>query len=396
MADSEYDLIVVGLGAMGSAVTYHASLLGLHVLGIDRYDPPHGLGSTKAETRITRLAVGEGPQYLPFVRRSHAIWRELEAKTDVELLHECGGLIITEEVPVPGQRWEDFVMQTAAVATEGDIPFEIITPVEARSRYPWISVADDQRVGFEPTAGLVMVEKCVEVQLGLAHEHGAVIRTGEEVESIAPDSSGVTVNTAAGSHRAKDVVLSTGPWMEELAAPEHGRQLTVTRQVVYWFDVDDLSSFTTQAIPYVMWIAQRNEDYIGLFPMAPGGTPAVKILGEQFLETTDPSSVDRAVSQAEIDRFYDVHVASKFSGVRRDAVRAEVCLYVNTPDDHFLIDRDPRSERVTVMSPCSGHGFKHSTALGEAVAQRIASGRARGRGFIDGSSDNDLSAFRMR
>ncbi len=396
MAEPKYDLIVVGLGAMGSAVAYHASTLGLRVLGIDRYDPPHGLGSTKAETRITRLAVGEGPQYLPFVKRSHEIWRELEARTSVELLHECGGLIVTDQVPVVGQRWEDFVTQTAAIASGGGIPFEVVLPADARDRYPWITIADDRKVGFEPTAGLVMNERCVEVQLRLAHESGAVLHTNEEVVAIDPDSSSVTVTTPARSYQADNVVLSTGPWIRDLAASEHAEQLTVTRQVVFWFDAADLASFTTDTIPYVMWIARRDEDYIGLFPMPPGGTPAVKIVSEQFLETTDPSSVDRTVSQTEIDTFYDLHVAPKFSGVRRDCVRAEVCLYVNTADDHFLIDSDPRSDRITLMSPCSGHGFKHSTALGEAVAQRIASGKTSGGGFAAGTSDNDLAPFRSR
>ncbi len=207
-----------------------------------------------------------------------------------------------------------------------------------------------------------MNERCVEVQLRLAHESGAVLHTNEEVVAIDPDSSSVTVTTPARSYQADNVVLSTGPWIRDLAASEHAEQLTVTRQVVFWFDAADLASFTTDTIPYVMWIARRDEDYIGLFPMPPGGTPAVKIVSEQFLETTDPSSVDRTVSQTEIDTFYDLHVAPKFSGVRRDCVRAEVCLYVNTADDHFLIDSDPRSDRITLMSPCSGHGFKHSTA----------------------------------
>ncbi len=395
MTEPDYDLIVVGLGAMGSAVVYHAAMQGLRVLGIDRYDPPHCLGSTKAETRITRLAVGEGPQYLPFVKRSHEIWRDLEAKTGVELLHECGGVIITKQVSIAGQRWEDFVTQTSAIAAAGGIPFEVLTPQDVRARHPWIVIDDDQKVGFEPTAGLVMVENCVEVQLRLAFECGATIRTDEEVLTIDPDQRGVTISTSEATYRSNDVVLSTGPWIRELAAPEHAQQLTVTRQVVYWFEVEDLSQFTTDVIPYVMWIAERDEDYIGFFPMPPGGTPAVKILGEQFLETTDPKTVDRTVSSTEIDTFYDQHVAPIFTGVTRRCLRAEVCLYVNTPDDHFLIDIDPRSDRITVMSPCSGHGFKHSTALGEAVAQRIASGRAAGGGFADGSSVNDLSPFRL-
>ncbi len=386
MASDSYDLIVVGLGAMGAAVTYHAAKLGLSVLGIDQYDPPHDLGSTKAETRITRLAVGEGPQYLPFVKRSHEIWRELEAETGVELLHECGGIIITEQEPVPGQRWEDFVTETDRIAQVGQIPFEVKEPAEVRVEHPWITVPDDRNAGFEPTAGLVMAERAVEVQLALAGQLGATLRVNELVETVEPHDESVAVRSAAGTYEARNVVLATGPWFGELASSEHSDQVTVSRQVVYWFEVDDLDAFTTESIPFVMWIAQRDEDYIGLFPMPPGGTPAVKILGEQFLETTDARTVDRDVSQAEIDTFYNVHVAPKFNGVTPNCIRTAVCLYTNTTDDHFLIDTDPRSDRIIVMSPCSGHGFKHSTALGEAVAQQVAAG----------TSTLDLSPFRSR
>ena len=386
MSPERFDVAVVGLGAMGAAVAYHAARLGLSVIGIDQYDPPHELGSTKAETRITRLAVGEGPQYLPFVKRSHEIWRELEATAGIDLLHQCGGIILTEQVPVPGQRWEDFVVETAQIAKEAEIPYDVLTPAEVRAAHPWIKVPDERNAGFEPTAGLVMAERAVEVQLRLASALGATIRTNEAVTSIEPSDDSVTLTTSHGSVIADHVVLATGPWFAELAAPPHAEQVTVTRQVVYWFEVDDLEAFSVDAIPFVMWIAQRDEDYIGLFPMPPGGTPAVKVLGEQFLDTTDARTVDRTVSQAEVDHFYDTHIAPKFSGISRNCLRSEVCLYTNTADDHFLIDRDPRSNRITVMSPCSGHGFKHSTALGEAVAQQIATG----------TSTHDLTPFRAR
>jgi sarcosine oxidase len=371
---------------MGSAVAYHATQLGLRVLGLDRFDPPHDLGSTKAETRITRLAVGEGPQYIPFVRRSHELWRELEARAGVELLHECGGFIITEQQPVAGQRWEDFVVETARRAADAQIPYDVMEPEDVRAAYPWLTVPNARRVGYEPTAGLVMAERCVSVQLDLARSGGATLHMNEPVVTIDAGPDMVQVATEQGAYRAERLVLATGPWFRELAAPEFAEQVTVTRQVVYWFEVEDLAAYSTTEIPFIMWIAEKDEDYIALCPIPPGGTPAVRMLGEQFLETTDPETVNREVKQNEIDHFYDVHVAPKFTGISRNCVRTAVCLYSNTPDDHFLIDTDPRSDRITVMSPCSGHGFKHSTAVGEAVAQRVATGK----------SDLDLEPFRSR
>ena len=381
---TDYDVAVVGLGAMGAAVAFHGSRQGLRVLGIDQFDPPHDVGSTKAETRITRLAVGEGPQYLPFVKRSHEIWREIEAETGVDLLHQCGGFIITEQVPVAGQRWEDFVVETARIAASADIAYSVLSPEHVRAKHPWINLPDERNVGFEPTAGMVMAEEAVRVQLDLAASAGAVLATNETVENVEPHGDHVVITTNKGSYAAAHVVLATGPWFSELAAPEHGQQVEVTRQVVYWFEAEDIDAFSSDAISFLMWIGQRDEDYVALFPVPPGGTPAVKLLGEQFLETTDPNTVNRDVTQAEIDTFYDTHVGPKFTGIKRNCVRAEVCLYSNTADDHFLIDTDPRSDRITVMSPCSGHGFKHSTALGEAVAQRIATG----------TSTLDLAPFR--
>lgn len=386
MTTTHYDLIVVGLGAMGSAVVHHATQLGLRVLGLDQFEPPHDLGSTKAETRITRLAVGEGPQYLPFVRRSHELWRELEARTGVDLLHECGGFIISEQEPVAGQRWEDFVVETARIAAGAGIRYDVMSPPEVRTRYPWIAVPNDRRVGYEPTAGLVMAERCVSVQLDLARSGGATLHVNERVGSVTPRKGAVEVSTDQGNYRSDQVVLSTGPWVGHLAAPPLAEQITVTRQVVYWFEVEDPVAFSTSMIPFVMWIADKDEDYVGLFPIPPGGTPAVKILGEQFLETTTADTVNREVTQDEIDQFHLVHVAPKFPGISSTCVRTAVCLYSNTPDDHFLVDHDPRSERITVMSPCSGHGFKHSAALGEAVAEKIATGQ----------SHLDLEPFRSR
>lgn len=370
------DLVVVGLGAMGAAVTYHARRLGLSVIGIDRHHPPHEFGSTQAETRITRLAVGEGPQYLPFVQRSHELWRQLEAQTGTPLLHETGGVIVTEQQPVEGQRWEDFVVSTNRIANAAGIDFRLLTETEVGELCPLLRGLDGNRIGYEPTAGLVMAEHAVAVQLAEAQAAGAQIRTGEIVMSISPNHGGVEVVTDHGLYSADNVVLATGPWMSELVGQSLAAKLTVTRQVVYWFEVDDLAATATSAMPFVMWVGDTNERYIGVFPTPPGGTPGLKILGEQFVETTDPHTVDRTVSADEIDSFYHELVEPKVGGVRPRCVKTAVCLYTNTPDDHFVVDYGLGSDRVIVMSPCSGHGFKHSAALGEAVAQLLAYGQS--------------------
>ncbi len=384
--DHDADLIVIGLGAMGAATAYHAAKAGLRVIGFDQNEPPHNLGSTHAETRITRLAVGEGPQYLPFVARSHDIWRQLEEATGESLLHQTGGLLVTEPQAIEGQRWEDFAFVTKGIADDAGIPFSIEDPAAVRRRHPHYQIPDRMRVGFEPTAGLVMAERAVAVQLAEARRLGAELRTGHRVDAVNSDGSGVDVMVAGSSFRADQVVLSTGPWIHDLAPRSMTDQITISRQVVYWFEAEDLDEFSTERLPWLMWIAQLEEEYVGIFPSPPGTTPGLKVLGEQFLEVTNPTDVEREVSQDEIDDFYERLLVPKVSGVTPNCLRAEVCLYANTPDDHFVIDRHPETERIMVMSPCSGHGFKHSTALGEAVAQVVATG----------DSDLDLSPFATR
>lgn len=381
--EAEFDLIVVGLGAMGAAVTFHAKRRGMSVLGIDRFDPPHGFGSTHAETRISRLAVAEGPAYLPFVARSHELWREIETLSGEELLFECGGYIVTAGSS-GGERFHDFVSATDRIAREASIPFDVLEPADVRAAHPELLLPDDVRVGFAPTAGVVMAERAVAAQLDLARQAGAVVRTNTLVSAIEPHIDHVAVITSAGTTRAQHVVLATGPWFGDLASPVYADLVTVTRQVVFWFEADDLGTFSTERFPFVMWIGETDEDYVAIFPTPPGGTQAVKVMGEQFLVATTPADVDRTVSLREISDFYELQLRPKLAGVGPTCVRSAVCMYASTPGERFLIDSDVRSDRVTVMSACSGHGFKHSTALGEAVAQRIDTG----------TSDLDLDPFR--
>ena len=370
---------------MGAAVAWHARRLGLNVVGIDRHDPPHTFGSTHAETRVTRLAVGEGPQYLLLVARSHELWREIEALTGEALLHQCGGLIVTEPV-LSGTRWNDFATVTAEIARAAGIAFSLERPQDVRARFPPLRISDAVRVGYEPTGALVMAERALIAQIALAREAGAEIRTRETVRSFEPQAQHVEVRTDRQRYCAGHVVLASGPWFGEMAAPEHAALVRVTRQVVYWFEAEDVAAFATDHFPYVMWAGSSDEDYLGVFPVPPGGTPAVKLVSEQFGRATTPDTVERRVSSDEITAFHARHVAPKLEGVSAHCVKAEVCLYSNTKDDHFLIDRDPRSERIVVMSACSGHGFKHSAALGEAVAELVAHGESR----------LDLGAFRQR
>lgn len=380
-----YDLIIVGLGAMGSAALYQAARAGAKVLGIDRYAPPHDFGSSHAETRITRLAVGEGPQYIPLVARSHAIWRELEAQTGERLLYQSGGYIITKRNPssTVDSHWDYFVQRTADVAQLADVPFEIRTPAEVRAHLPFVLTSDDDQAGYEPSGGVVLAERAVAAQLELAQGLGATTRLNEPVVELRFGADSVTVVTPRDRYVADQVIVAAGPWMRDFLPPSRRDLLRVTRQVVYWFEVEEPARFSTDRFPFFIWVGDTTEDYFSTFPMPPGGLPGLKVLTEQFVTATDPASVRRAVTQAEIDAFYNEFVLRRIEGVTPHCIKAAVCLYTHTPNEHFLIDRHPDCGRVLLASPCSGHGFKHSAAIGESTVQLA----------LTGTSAIDLSPF---
>nr|WHW29272.1 hypothetical protein [uncultured bacterium] len=360
---------------MGSAALYHAATNGLNVLGIDKFDPPHDMGSSHAETRITRLAIGEGPQYLPFVARSHEIWRQLEAQSGKDLFYQTGGYTIAPEGAQNTERWGDFVNVTAQIAAENNIAYEVLDPSDYTQRLPNLVVAPEFRVGFEPTAGVVLIEQAIAVQLELARANGAVTKTNQPVTVIEPDRVGVTVKTTSSSYRGSKAIVTTGPWLSDLV-PVAKAHIEVCRQTVVWFDVDDPEPFNTDNFSYVMWPGHKIEDYSALWPTPPGSV-GLKAMRERFDQPCHPDSVDRTVSDTEIAELYERHVKGRVLGVNPQALRSAVCLYSVTKDEHFLIDYHPDSSNVMFASACSGHGFKHSTALSEAiVAELMGAGSA--------------------
>ena len=190
------DVIVVGLGAMGSASLYQLSSRGARVVGIDRYVPPHVHGSSHGETRITRQAIGEGAAYVPLVLRSHQIWRELEAQTGESLLLACGGLILSGEVGEALHHGKpQFLQRTLQAARQFGIVHEVLTPAQIEERFPQFTLTGNETGYFEPGAGLVYPERCVQVQHEQARRLGAQIQTGETVRRIVSKADGVEVET---------------------------------------------------------------------------------------------------------------------------------------------------------------------------------------------------------
>jgi len=379
-----YDVIVIGLGAMGSATLYQLAKTGTNVLGLDQYQPPHRVGSTHGESRITRLATGEGAAYVPFARRSHEIWRELEAASGKSLLSLSGGLILCPQgnsAQFHGQG--NFVQETATLAQEFGIEHSVLDAAAVRRRWPQLRVSEREHAYFEPTGGIVAVEKAVATQIALAKSLGAVVQFDERVTTYQHDNNGVTVRTVRGTYHAKKLIICAGPWMGDFLPPSTARTFSIYRQAIYWFAVADPLQFDIDHFPFLIWIGDTPEEFYSAFPYEPGGTVGLKMVTEEYIDTVTPATVDRTVHPAEIDRMYHELAKPRINGLRNELLKADVCLYTNTPDEHFVLDVHPESEHVWIVSPCSGHGFKHSAAIGESLAQLV----------LDGSSQLDVSPF---
>lgn len=368
-----FDAIVLGLGAMGAAATYQLAKRGVRVLGIDQFDPPHRLGSSHGETRITRIACGEGPQYTAFARRSHEIWREIEAELPTlegKLLTQNGILVIAGPRSPGAHGNPHFLRDTKRIADDAGIAAETLTASAVRARFPAFAIADDEEAYFDRVSGFLRPEACIGAQLTLARKHGATLHANETVQRFEPNAGSVRVTTNKGTYEAARLIVTAGSWLPNFLPPARAAQFAVRRQVQYWFaprSENDLAQFKPDRFPVFIWLVPTQGIYG--FPALGGCDDGVKIATEQDHLSITPEAVDRTVSARETEEMYETYIRPFFPGLTNRCVRAEVCLYTSTKDSRFIIDRHPTMENVIVASPCSGHGFKHSAAIGEVLAQ---------------------------
>ena len=368
-----YDVIVVGLGAMGSATLYELSRRGIRALGIDQYEPPHRLGSTHGRTRIIREAYFEHPLYVPLVRRAYELWDQLEHEAERRLFHRTGGLMIgpADGVLVSGSRLS---------AVEHGVTHEMLSAADVRRRWPAYDPPDSHVALFELRAGLLLPEACVETYLDLARSGGAATHLGERVIDWNASGGGVTVRTDRAMYYGDRLVLTSGAWLPSLVR-DVSLPLTIERQMFHWFEpTAHRELHHGDRCPLALWEFEPDR-MVAMFPdLGDGVKTGVHHEGEQ----TDPASVRRTTSREE-----DAGIRHLLARLMPDAagrqLEARVCLYTNTPDKDFLIDAHPRHANVFLVSPCSGHGFKFASAIGEIAAELAA----------HGESKFDLTPFRL-
>ena len=365
------DVIVVGLGAVGAAAIFQLARRGARVLGIDRFDPPHDQGSSHGETRITRQGVGEGDAYAPLALRSHEIWRELEAETGDSLLLACGLLILGAEGAQPLHHGKaDFIGRSVNAAKRYNVPHEQLDAKEIAARYPQFQLIGEEVGYFEPGGGLVYPERCIAAQLRSARRRGARIQTNERVLSVEASGKGVRVTTDRAHYEADQVVVAAGAWTPGLiGAPLH--QLALQPQALHWFEANDPAVYAPERFPTFIWMhGARDEDLFYGFPIPPGApTRAVKVATKSFFAVETPEDSTPVATAELASEMYERHVRGRLRGVGRRTLRSAACIYTRTPDADFILDRHPGHPQMLIASACSGHGFKHSAAVGELLAQ---------------------------
>jgi sarcosine oxidase len=353
------DTIVAGLGAHGSAAAYHLAKRGQRVLGFDRFARGHTLASFGGLSRIIRLSYYEHPSYVPLLKRAWELWRELERDSGETLLTQTGGLYMG---PPDGE----LVSGSLASARTHALAHELLDNAELRRRYPifnigrdWVGVADAQ-------AGWLAPERAVETHLRLAERHGATLHFSEPIERWERDGEGVRVTSARGSYRAQRLVIAAGSWLPRLL-PKLAAHLWVERSVLFWFEPrGELDAFTKLPV----YIVEDTDRFYYGFPYDP--TRGLKMAGLHFGDRVDPDTVDREPSAKDEERVR-AWLRLRMPLANGERRRAQVCLYTNSPDSHFIIDRDGQ---VTYASACSGHGFKFATAVGEILADLAMTGRS--------------------
>lgn len=351
-----YDVIVVGLGGIGSAVICELARQNLRVLGIDQYQSPHNFGSSHGHHRIIREAYFESPEYVPLVQHAYERWRELEQESGRgDLLTIIGGLMF-------GLPDSHVVSGATLAARTHRLPSERLTPEDVRSRFPGFRLGEDMVAIYEPNAGYVRPEAATTAHLDLAAANGAELRFGEPVMGWAPDGAGVRVTTKSGDELASRLVLTPGPWAPELLKGLN-LPLSVRRIVNVYFDSAYHQLFEPVQCPIYIFDAPQGTYY---------GFPYLRDIGLKIGRHDDgepatPGTIQREVNAGEVQQLEDV-LNTYLPGASGPVKETLTCMYTMTPDENFIVDRHPEYPQVVIGCGFSGHGYKFAPALGELLA----------------------------
>lgn len=371
------DVAVIGLGAVGSSAAWRLAARGVDVIGFEQFEPGHAWGGSTGATRLFRVACLEHPGLTPIARRARDLWRELEASSGESLFLETGGLMIGP----PDSR---IIEGTLRAAEAHDLRVERLTGDEIATRFPGHARLNPGDVGvWDPEAGILRPEAAIVAAVDAARASGARIRTNTRITAIEPDADGVTVRTEDGAYRVRRVAVTSGPWIPHFA-PD--LPLTPHRVIMTWFRARDGRTANLDTMPVFIRSVPGHETWIWGHGAMPGDGPGVSgfdaKVGPEFdgpFAGDDPDAIDRVVHPGETDGIGEV-VTAAFPDLDPVPSGVTTCIMTHTPDGQFVVGASAH-ERVVIGGGCSGHSFKHASALGELVAQSVTGEQA----FADAS-----------
>ena len=365
---TRYDTIVLGIGGVGSAALYHLAGRGQRVIGLDRFQPGHDRGSSHGRTRIIRRAYYEHPNYVPLANAAYGHWAELERIRGEALLHRTGLLQVG---PADGEVSRGVI----AADSEHHLQVEELSPEEIRTRWPGFAIPDSMIGLFEPGAGYLNVEACVVAHVEEAQRRGAEVRI-ETAKHIhwQPDGGEVAVETALGTYRANRLIITTGAWARWLLR-ELAIDLEVRRKPQYWFAPNESASRGASYRAEAGYPAFLYETPQGIFY----GFPVIDDFGLKVAmhsggtTVEDPLHVDRGINPEDL-RAVESFLAACLPEASHTLLHHSVCMYTMSPDGHFIVDRHPEFPQTFFAAGLSGHGFKFTGVLGQALSDLATDG----------------------
>jgi sarcosine oxidase len=369
----QFDVVVVGLGAMGSAALYELARRGFRVAGIERFSIGHDHGSSHGETRIIRLGYFEHPSYVPLLRRTYELWRDLEAAAERRLMR-IGGIV--EIGPPDGT----LVNGTLAASRLHELPHDVMDAAETMRRFPAFDLPPHFVGVFQPDGGYVAVERTIETLVAMATAAGAEVTTGVAARSVVPHGQGVRVVAGTGAIEARTAIVAAGAWVTDLL-PGLRAPLRATREVMAWFAPLDPAPFARDRYPVFILESDHGMHYG--FPMSRSGT--LKIAKHHHRDETIFPNEPRRAAGAHDETLIRCAIAEHIPAANGPMIAAKTCIYTMAPDHHFVVDRLPETPNIVVASPCSGHGFKFAPVMGEILADLAT----------DGATAHDIGRFRL-
>lgn len=355
MSQSGFDVIVVGLGGMGSAAAAHAASSGRRVLGIEQFQPAHAQGSSHGKSRVIRLAYFEDPAYVPLLRRAYELWRRLEHDTGRRLLQMTGGLMI-------GAPDSEVVSGSLRSAREHHLDHEMLDAAEIHRRFSPLTPRDGTVALWEKEAGVVFPEEAIRAHLDVAADHGAQLHFDERVEDWRFTASGAAeITTTRATYSCERLILAPGSWASSLFKIDW-LPLVVEPQVLYWFQpAVGPGPFEPGRFPIYIWDLGDGVQFYG-FPADADGRVKVAFFRA-------PHTDEDAMRMTLGPRIPSLAAAQ--------VVDTASCRYTLTPDHHFVIGLHPEFAQVVIASPCSGHGYKFASVIGEILAELAIAGSTR-------------------